>query len=654
GAPEQAAPSVERAEPRRAPVHRPAPDGSEPLTSSQTATAVARAAALAAKPVPEKPKRSLRDAIRAPLAGDAPSDPGDETGDEKPGRFAFLRFGKNKKDEATESNGADTSEPSLDAAPEPAEQAPSQQRASQEASFDAPLEPGSRRPRQFGADGPSGFVGARMAPSNGAGPTPEMDAEAPAPGDKQDFIAAARRAAQSAALAVDEPDVAEGAHAALAKQANESRIARLRRPVTLAAFALLVLFGGTQVYGLLMGGGNDPAPFESSETFEETLPGGSGPTDGGSPVAIVPLETPDASEPTLSLDPTQDGPQGLTPFDENAAVDLPTFSIEAAPQGDVVAQVLADIDTTGSTAIDAATSSLPGASELLDSLPENQFPETLRLAAASGDPQAQFEVAARYTDGRGTPIDLFSAAQWYAKAAGQGLAPAQYRLGSLYEKGQGVEKDLQMAKIWYERGAAQGNRKSMHNLAVLTAEGIDGEPDYEAAISWFRKAAELGLTDSQYNLGILYARGLGTEQNVAESYKWFAIAADGGDKDADSKRDDLATRLGEDTLIAAKLAAQSWEPQALLASANVIEPPAGGWGDVETVAAPFALEPATPDMIREAQTLLGGLGFPVGTADGIAGPRTLQAVKSFEQQNGMPVTGQINQTLLERLGQTNS
>jgi len=53
--------------------------------------------------------------------------------------------------------------------------------------------------------------------------------------------------------------------------------------------------------------------------------------------------------------------------------------------------------------------------------------------------------------------------------------------------------------------------------------------------------------------------------------------------------------------------------------------------------------------IRDAQTLLGQLGYPVGKPDGIPGSKTRDAIKSFEAVNGLPETGQITDELIERL-----
>jgi localization factor PodJL len=147
----------------------------------------------------------------------------------------------------------------------------------------------------------------------------------------------------------------------------------------------------------------------------------------------------------------------------------------------------------------------------------------------------------------------------------------------MYEKGQGVRKDLGEARRLYLAAAERGNATAMHNLAVLYAEGIDGKSDYGTAAQWFHGAAKYGIVDSQYNLGVLYARGIGIEQNLAESYKWFALAARGGDQDAAKKRDDVAARLDQDSLVAARLAVQTWVAYPQPAEATSVKAPPGGW-----------------------------------------------------------------------------
>ncbi|MGH6874556.1 MAG: hypothetical protein ACREDW_06035, partial [Aestuariivirgaceae bacterium] len=74
-------------------------------------------------------------------------------------------------------------------------------------------------------------------------------------------------------------------------------------------------------------------------------------------------------------------------------------------------------------------------------LPAAIAPESVRQAAMSGEAEAQFFIAGRFLDGTGVPQDFAQAAKWYHRAALQGLAPAQYRLATLFERGSGVKED---------------------------------------------------------------------------------------------------------------------------------------------------------------------------------------------------------------------
>jgi localization factor PodJL len=66
------------------------------------------------------------------------------------------------------------------------------------------------------------------------------------------------------------------------------------------------------------------------------------------------------------------------------------------------------------------------------------------------------------------------------------------------------------------------------------------------------------------------------EQNFAESYKWFFLAAKEGDNDAAKKRDEVASHLDQQSLAAARLAAQNWTPQPQPADAITAKAP-GAW-----------------------------------------------------------------------------
>ena len=54
-------------------------------------------------------------------------------------------------------------------------------------------------------------------------------------------------------------------------------------------------------------------------------------------------------------------------------------------------------------------------------------------------------------------------------------------------------------------------------------------------------------------------------------------------------------------------------------------------------------------VIAALQGYLDQLGYEVGAADGIFGPRTRTAIEEYERAKGLPVTGQATEELLERL-----
>jgi len=250
------------------------------------------------------------------------------------------------------------------------------------------------------------------------------------------------------------------------------------------------------------------------------------------------------------------------------------------------------VDVTGSIAPRPATTPTPHASPAgsIAALPASIGP-VLRAAAADHNPGAEYEISLRYFEGRGVPRSVPDAVVWLERAAKSGFAPAQFRLGSLNEKGDGVKKDLIKARQLYLAAANQGHAKAMHNLAVLYAEGIDGKPDYKLATQWFRKAAAHGVPDSQYNLAILFARGIGVDQNLAESYRWFALAAARGDQDAARKRDEVASRLDQQSLTAAKLAVQTFTAEPEPDAAINLKIPHGGWDQVTATTQPPKSKP---------------------------------------------------------------
>lgn len=55
------------------------------------------------------------------------------------------------------------------------------------------------------------------------------------------------------------------------------------------------------------------------------------------------------------------------------------------------------------------------------------------------------------------------------------------------------------------------------------------------------------------------------------------------------------------------------------------------------------------DRIRQAQVALKRLGYDPGPADGVYGPQTRSAIERFQRDNGLGVTGHLNDATINEL-----
>ncbi|WP_262296034.1 hypothetical protein [Microvirga sesbaniae] len=380
-------------------------------------------------------------------------------------------------------------------------------------------------------------------PPDAASPPAPTAAPEPAPESdlghlRASFIAAARRAAQSAipepvptpspsplkqeagsAVEADQPETGESAAGVSSLFERLRRSLDSRRRPLLFGLAFLILATGT--YPILSVGQVPPDPAPASVRQE-----------------AAPAEN---AKPVVTADASQAG-------------DLSVFQSSSLATGSVSADPL----VSGQFLVDPAT---------VKGIPADA-PASLQQAARSGDAAALYEIASRAAEGRGMAKDVTAAARLFERASQAGLPPAQERLAMMHEKGDGIPHDIKQAAFWYERAALGGNVRAMHNLATLLASGQYGKPDYAAALRWYGEAAESGLRDSQYNLGVLLALGIGAKADPSKAFRWFALAADQGDAEASQKRDEIAGRLSAAELKAAKAAVEAWRPRPVDPVAN--------------------------------------------------------------------------------------
>ena len=492
----------------------------------------------------------------------------------------------------------------------------------------------------------------------------ELDAEPDAPVMEEpgraehDFMAAARRAAQAAALAG-----ANGPQAGMGQfpNPNSPRYAAMQPEESKAKkfiYASLAIFVVAAIaYGAYHMLAQEPVIVSTTKPVStDVAPADMGANTQTTTTGTTPTTVPSTATNPADATPSKTNPEA-TPEDVEAAdkakTSTSTTTVVPAPAPARPAK-----KETSSATITPAPSATPAPSKPVTSTPlgdVSSAERNLRSAAVAGDAAAQYEVGLRYANGDSVPQDLKQAAYWYGQAATQGLAIAQYRLAALYEKGRGVAQDNVMARRWYEQAASKGNIKAMHNLAVIYAEGRGTKQDFKTAARWFGEAADHGLGDSQYNLAILEERGLGIPQDMSLAYKWFAIAAKGGDQGAAKKRDEIASKLDANKLSAIKAVVAKWQPKKADPVANGNLSSLGGridssasnasngdmTGSIETPAARSDVAQAQADLIK--------LGYNPGSSDGLMGPRTRDAIVAYQRSAGLDQTGDVNAATLKSL-----
>jgi localization factor PodJL len=268
---------------------------------------------------------------------------------------------------------------------------------------------------------------------------------------------------------------------------------------------------------------------------------------------------------------------------------------------------------------------------------------SLDEAVEAGNPIAQFQKGLVLLQAG----QMEEGARLIRLSANRNQPAAQYRLAKLYESGTGIAKDPITARELIERAAAGGNRIAMHDLGNYYAYGQGGlDRDISAALDWFTKAAERGVVDSQFNVAFLREGNEGIPADLNTALFWYHIAARQGDQGAPDRIAVLSAQVEASTMADIKARADRFKPKPVDEAAN------GVFRNVpwsKTDGAQKQASVADVTRIRDAQTLLGSLGYDVGTPDGIAGARTRTAVKLFQAVNGMAETGQITDDLVDRL-----
>jgi TPR repeat protein len=153
--------------------------------------------------------------------------------------------------------------------------------------------------------------------------------------------------------------------------------------------------------------------------------------------------------------------------------------------------------------------------------------------------------------------------------------------------------------------------------------------------------------EAAYNLGLIHENGLMGQAKPEEALLWYKIAADQGSSEAQDAMEKLATSLqiGMDDIdklynrmqiINESVKGHRAGPKDLQNNKN---------DNATSSAAPSQ----DPKLITKIQEYLMLTGAYAGPADGINGPATQAAIRSYQVANNLEVDGQISKALLQNM-----
>ncbi len=292
----------------------------------------------------------------------------------------------------------------------------------------------------------------------------------------RDFIAAARRAAQAAA------DQSKSA-SVVTSQVREKQSQRKRIGVpsfesgssrSVPAVAIVALV--TVVTGLFYGKLTSDVRAPQVERVIEEL---SAMPDGGAAVASEPATpakqtvAPKTQEARLSM------PNGSKNAQFGGIGDVPGVLVQSSADGSTPRASSAVLAEGLQNAVEqkvlrraasgdvTPVATMPGAaSMMLDLPPAAAGPLSLRLAAAKGDADAQFEIATRFAQGRGIERNDQEVAKWHRRAAGV----------SVISSANVITTQSLLARLGYNPGPADGQMGPRTRDAILLFEERSGMP----------------------------------------------------------------------------------------------------------------------------------------------------------------------------------
>jgi TPR repeat protein len=200
----------------------------------------------------------------------------------------------------------------------------------------------------------------------------------------------------------------------------------------------------------------------------------------------------------------------------------------------------------------------------------------LQQQAATGDPDAEFQLGEAYWTGQSVPRNLDLARQWVDKAAAAGdleaqiyygvalytgynipkdhtraahylllaadhtpadpvASLAQYYVASMYRQGDGLPQSIPQAIHYYQLAIASGSAAAAYDLGMLYFNGTGVHTDKDAACDLFQQAGEEAHIPAIVALASCYELGQGRVKDRSRALDLYKIAGSAGDATASAK-----------------------------------------------------------------------------------------------------------------------
>jgi len=346
------------------------------------------------------------------------------------------------------------------------------------------------------------------------------------------------------------------------------------------------------------------------------------------------------------------------PASKDAAFEIPATEPIVVPPAEAPPEPTSADFARNAASSSPSTSQEPPAPVDLANLPIDE----LRAKATAEDNAAMEELARRLLQGVGVTKDQQAGAGWLLRAAQHGSPQAAFNVGVMYERGFVVERDSVRAVEWYRKAVQANLPMAKHNLALMLRDGKGAPRDGTEAVELLRSATRQGMAASMFALADIYERGEGTSKDLATALAWFAITAEferqtnrNGEsalaKTATQRANALQRTLLPGDLERAQQIGQSEFRQIVEAlQPPKLPPPAlAPASPPSEAAAPPTSEPepdppgwpkTAPEQIRVVQQALVDLKLLRDKPDGVIGPMTRAAIKSFQKNLGARETGE--------------